>query len=76
MSISIHTISTSVHIPMCMCIEDIKVATEGDAELQMLKRYITKRWPLIKVGVESGLEKYWHIRHELTETFFIAMKGK
>ena len=39
-NISLHTISAIVDIPICTSIKDIKVATEENAELQMLRRYI------------------------------------
>ena len=75
MNISIHTINTIVDIPIFTSIEDIKVATGDDVELQMLKRYIIRGWPHTKEGVDR-LEKYWSTRHELAMINSIAMKGK
>ena len=48
MSIVIHTISTTVDVPVCTSIEDITAAMSKDAELQMyiytkLKEAIRKR---------------------------------
>ena len=34
-----------------------KAATEEDVELQLLKRYISRRWPHTKEAVEPGVEK-------------------
>ena len=76
MNISVHAVNTTVDISICIAIEDIKTATEEDAELQMLKRYIIKRWPHTKEGVGPGLEKYWPIRHALGMIYGIAIKGK
>ena len=61
MNISIHTINTTVDIPICTSIEEIKGAREEDMELQMLKRYIIEGWPHTKDGLEPWLEKYWPI---------------
>ena len=56
MNISICTINTTVDIPTSTSIEDIKAATEEDAELQMFKRLIIKGWQHIKNRVEPGLK--------------------
>ena len=73
-NVSIHTISTSVDAPICISIENIKVAAEGDVELQMLKRYIIGGWPDSREAVEPGAEKYCLIRHELVMVNGIVMK--
>ena len=62
MNISIHTINTAVDVPICMSIEDIRMATEEDMELQMLKRYIIRRWPHTREVLGPGVEKYLLIR--------------
>ena len=43
-NINIHTISSSVDISICASLGDIRVATEEDAELQMLKKYLEVSW--------------------------------
>ena len=75
MNVSIHTIITSVDITICTSIEDIKAATEEDAELQILQMYIITGWPHSRKAVEPGAEKYWPLRHELTMIDGIVMKG-
>ena len=75
MNADIHTISTSVDVPICTCVKDLKVATE-DVELQVLKRYIIGGWPDSKEAVEPGAEKFWPIRHEFAMINGIVMKGK
>ena len=62
MNISIHTFNTTVKLPICMSIADIKAS-----ELQCL-RYIIKGLLHTTDGVEPWLENYWLIRHELTMT--------
>ena len=76
MNVSIHTISTSVDVPVCTSIEDIKVATGEDAVLQMLQKYIIGGLPHLREVVEPEEEKYWPIRHELTMADDIVMKDK
>ena len=54
--LSMHTINTSVNVPIYTYEEDIKAATEEDAELQMLKRYIIGGWLDLTKAVEPGSE--------------------
>ena len=44
MSISIHTISTAVHVLLITSIEDIRAAKSEYAELQMLQVHIIRGW--------------------------------
>ena len=60
----------------CTSIADIKVATEEDSELQVLKRYLIRGWPHTKDSSGVGVDKYWLIRHELTMIEGITLKGK
>ena len=53
-----------------------KITAEEGVEIKMLKRYIIKGWSYTKDRVESGLEKYWPVRHELAMIGGIAMRGK
>ena len=39
-----NAISTSVNMPVCICIEDIQAAASEDAELQEMKEYVTQGW--------------------------------
>ena len=71
-----HTINTTVDIPICLLMEDIKAAMIEDAEMQMLKWYIIRRWPHTKDELEPGLEGSWLIRHRFAMIDGIAMKGK
>ena len=75
MNVSIHRISTSVNVPVCISIEDAKATTEEDVELQILKRYIIGGWPDSREVAEPGAEKYWSVMHELTMISGIVMKG-
>ena len=76
MNVTIHTISTSIDVPVSIFVEDTKPATEEDVELQMLKKYITGGWPDLREAVEPGAEQYWPIRHKLTMIDGTVMKGK
>ena len=72
----IHTISTATDIPISTSIEDMRSATNGKMELQMLKNYIFRGLLHPKDDVEPDVERYWPIKNELTMIDGIAMKGK
>ena len=59
-----------------MSIENIRAAMNKDMELRMLKNYIIRRWPHTKDDIESGVERYWLIRHKLVMIDGIAMEDK
>ena len=44
MNINIYMISTTVDIPICKLIEDIRAAMNEDTKLQILKCYIIRWW--------------------------------
>ena len=44
MNIRMHAISTSVNIPICTSIEDVKAVIWHDANLQRPKSYIVQGW--------------------------------
>ena len=46
-----------------------------DVKLQILKTYINRRWLCTINEVEPGVDRYWPIRHDITMTDGIAMKG-
>ena len=75
MNISIHTITRTVNIPICMSKEDIKAAREEDAEFEMLRRYTIRGMPHTKDAVELGVERNWPIRHEPPNCWY-CNKGK
>ena len=76
MSISIHTISTSIEILVCTSIEDIRAAMSEDAELQILQEHIIRGCPQNKDQLEPSLGQYWPIKYNLVMTYGVAMKGK
>ena len=76
MNISIHTISTTVDNPICMSLEDIRMAMNEVEELQMLKTSIIRGWLHTKGEVKSGVERYWPIIHELVMIDGVAVKVK
>ena len=76
MSISIHTLSTAVDVPVCTLIEDIRAAMKEDAELQILQAHIIKGWPQNKDETESNVGGFWPIRHDLAMVNGVAMKCK
>ena len=43
MNVSIHPMNATIGVPKC-----VKLATEVDAELQILKRYIIRGWPHVR----------------------------
>ena len=43
-------INTTVDIPICLSIEDIKAAPEEDTELQVLKWYVIRGWATYQEG--------------------------
>ena len=45
MNINIQTNSTTIDIPICTSIEDVRPATDEDADLQMLNTNIIRGWP-------------------------------
>ena len=58
MSISIHTFSTAIDVPLYTSIKDIINAMSIDAELQMLQPYILRGWPQDKDDLESTPSGY------------------
>ena len=56
MNISIYTNNTTVDVPICTSIKDIKSATEEDAEQERLLTYIIRGWPHTKEVAELGVE--------------------
>ena len=54
-NINIHTISTTVDIPICMFIEDIRTATNEDADQQILKTHMIRGWPHNKDELDPGV---------------------
>ena len=61
--------------PICTSIQDIKGATEEDAELQIFKRFLMRGWPNNRKALELEAEKYWPIRHELPMVNGTTMKA-
>ena len=76
MNIITHVIKSTVHIPLCTLIEDIRATMKEDTEVQMLKQYIIEGWPHTKDKVEPHKERYWLVRHEFIMIHGTAMKGK
>ena len=71
MNISLYMISPSVDIPVCTSVDEIKAATEEDAELQMLQNYIIRQWLHAMEVVEPGQK-----RHELIMMDSVVMEGQ
>ena len=57
-------------------LKEIRIATQEDDELVLLKHSITQGWPSIIKEVPSVLPFYWTFREELTIEDGIIMKGK
>ena len=76
LSICIHTINKTVDIPVCILIENIRAATNEDAELQMLQAHIIKVRPQNKDETEHNVGRYQQIRHDLAMTGGMVLKGK
>ena len=56
MNINIQTIKTTLDVPVCMSIKDIRVAMNEDVDLQMLKTYIIRGWAHNKAEVEAHID--------------------
>ena len=76
LSISMHTLSMAIDIPVCTSVEEMRNAMSIDAEPQMLQTYILRDWPQNKDNLEPMLSRYWSIRHELALIDSLAMNGK
>ena len=75
-NMSICTISTKVDVPACRLIEDIRAATSEDTELQILQAHKIKGRPQNKNEIETSLDGYWPIRHNLAMINGLAMKDR
>ena len=56
-------------------LQDIRIATQEDDELALLKHTITSGWPSTMREVPSDIQSYWTFREELTVEDGIVLKG-
>ena len=56
-------------------LQQIRIATQEDDELALLKHTITQGWPSTFKEVPSVLQPYWTFREELTIEDGIILKG-
>ena len=54
---------------------EIRVATENDPALQLLKATVMKGWPDSKEQTPAMIQKYWNFREEITIPDGILYKG-
>ena len=54
---------------------EIKVATENDPALQLLKATVMKGWPDSKEETPAMIQEYWNFREEITIQDGILYKG-
>ena len=55
--------------------QQIRIATQEDDEIALLKHTITQGWPSTIKGVSSVLQSYWTFREELKIEDGIILKG-
>ena len=56
-------------------LQQIRIATQEDGELVLLKHTITPGWPSNIKEVPSVIQSYWTFREELTKEDGIILKG-
>ena len=56
-------------------LQQIRIATQEDDELALLKHTITQGWPSTIKDIPSVLQSYWTFREELTIEDQIILKG-
>ena len=56
-------------------LQEIRIATQKDDELVLLKHTITQRWPSNRKEVPSVIQSYWTFREELTIEDGIILQG-
>ena len=56
-------------------LQEIRIATQEDDELPLLKHTITQVWPSTIKDIPSVLQSYWTFREELTIEDGIIFKG-
>ena len=56
-------------------LQDLRIATQEDDELALLKHSITTGWPSTIGEVPSEIQPYWTFREELTVEDGIVLKG-
>ena len=56
-------------------VQQIRIATQEDHELALLKHIFTQGWPSTSKQVPSDLQSYWTFREELTIEDRIILKG-
>ena len=56
-------------------LQQIRIATQEDDDLVLLKHTITQGWPITIKEVSSGLQYYWMFRENITIEDGIIMKG-
>ena len=70
----IHQINSQLHA-RSDSLQDIRLATQEDDELALLKHTITTGWPRTIREVPSEIQPYWTFREELTVEDGIVLKG-
>ena len=70
----IHQITSQLHA-RSDSLQDLRIATQEDDELSLLKHTITNGWPSTIREVPSKIQPYWTFREELTVEGGIVLKG-
>jgi transposase InsO family protein len=73
LNLRIHSVSYSMSDRR---LEEVKMATENDADMCILKKVIRDGWPDKKADCQKEVLQYWNFRDELTVTDDIILKGE
>ena len=57
-------------------LEEIKVETEKDDKLSIVRQFIREGWPENKHDLPNKIYEYWNCKYELTESKGVVLKGE
>jgi hypothetical protein len=57
-------------------LEEIKVETEKDDKLSIVRQFIREGWPRNKYDIPNKIYEYWNCKYELTESKGVVLKGE
>jgi hypothetical protein len=57
-------------------LEEIKVETEKDDKLSIVRQFIREGWPRNKYDIPNKIHEYWNCKYELTESKGVVLKGE
>ena len=74
MNLHVHTVMSSLPISD-QRMQEIKIQTELDPQMDQLKQVILKGWPEMRQHCPEQLKEFWNFRDELTVVNGLILKG-